>query len=89
MEVWELKLYFYPSAGGFNKKKKPLLGYRSWLQERCQVLHSLRANTRKCLAGILPSDQFHDNHPDSTYRKPQQSASPITTTGLTFSSPLT
>ena len=22
MEVWELKLYFYPSAGGFKKKKK-------------------------------------------------------------------
>ena len=22
VEVWELKLYFYPSAGGFEKKKK-------------------------------------------------------------------
>ena len=22
MEVWELKLYFYPSAGGFEKKKE-------------------------------------------------------------------
>ena len=22
MEVWELKLYFYPSAGGLKKKKK-------------------------------------------------------------------
>ena len=24
MEVWELKLYFYPSAGGLKKKKKSL-----------------------------------------------------------------
>ena len=22
MEVWELKLYFYPSAGGLKKRKK-------------------------------------------------------------------
>ena len=22
MEVWELKLYFYPTAGGLKKKKK-------------------------------------------------------------------
>ena len=22
VEVWELKFYFYPSAGGFKKKKK-------------------------------------------------------------------
>ena len=25
MEVWELKLYFYPTAGGLKKKKKMIL----------------------------------------------------------------
>ena len=29
MEVWELKLYFYPSARGFKKKKKKKTWYRS------------------------------------------------------------
>ena len=41
MEVWELKLYCYPSAGGFKKKKKKdnsektvgILEDRWWLQK--------------------------------------------------------
>ena len=28
MEVWELKLYFYPSAGGFKKKKNAINHYK-------------------------------------------------------------
>ena len=29
--LWELKLYFFPSAGGFKKKKKKLLACSFWL----------------------------------------------------------
>ena len=28
VEVWELMLYFYPSAGGFKKQKSVLVGCR-------------------------------------------------------------
>ena len=39
MEVWELKLYFYPSAGGFKRKKKKKIPWK------CELPYS----TRKCV----------------------------------------
>ena len=38
MEVWELKLYFYPSAGGFKKKKEKKLYENTASEPPCSSL---------------------------------------------------
>ena len=62
VEVWELKLYFYPSAGGFRKKKTDLSfsasHYFSFLSKRSgrrmpaqrSALHSLHIETQSTAA---------------------------------------
>ena len=46
MEVWELNLYFYPSAGGLKKKRKKKKKLQvptaiAWLPAALRVEHSL------------------------------------------------
>ena len=51
MEVWELKLYFYPSAGGLKKKKKKKHGGSYRENKRLKRLR-LKRNRACCTAVV-------------------------------------
>ena len=51
--MWELKLYFYPSAGGFKKKKKMIKK-----KEANERNANVRIRSRQCNCGGTPPAKF-------------------------------